>query len=144
LDTSPEAVKDFEAMIHAYWGTILSVDDSAGETYRTPDDMGELENTIFVFTSDNGLPNGEHGMVDKRNSHEPSIHIPLIVRFPGLTPVNKPVMVDKQVLSLDIAPSILYLCRAPPLQHTDGKPFKQVVQGNVSNWRKSWFNEYNY
>ncbi|GAB4024585.1 sulfatase family protein [Spirosoma gilvum] len=143
-DTSPEAVKDFEAMIHAYWGTILSVDDSVGEIYRTLKDMGELDNTIFVFTSDNGLLNGEHGMVDKRTMHEPSIHIPLLVRFPGLTPVSKPVVVGQQVLTLDIAPSILDLCGAPALQSIHGQSFKRLVQGDPTGWRKAWFYEYNY
>ena len=143
-DSSPAAVKDFEAMIRAYWATILSVDDSVGDIYRTLADMGELENTIFVFTSDNGLLNGEHGMVDKRTMHEPSIRIPLLVRFPGLTPVDKPVVVEKQVLTLDIAPSILDLCGAPPLKDIHGQSFKALVQGDTSNWRKSWFYEYNY
>jgi arylsulfatase A-like enzyme len=143
-DSSPAAVKDFEAMIHAYWGTILSVDDSVGEIYRTLKESGELDNTIFVFTSDNGLLNGEHGMVDKRTMHEPSIRVPLVVRYPGLSPVNKPVTVDKQVLTLDIAPTILDLCGAPPLKNIHGQSFKQLVKGNSSNWRKAWFYEYNY
>lgn len=143
-DSSPEAVKDFEAMVRAYWGTILSVDESVGEIYRTLEEMGELDNTIFVFTSDNGLLNGEHGMVDKRTMHEPSIRIPLIVRFPGLTPAEKPVVVDKQVLTLDIAPTILELCGAPPLQDIHGQSFTRLVQGDTSNWRQAWFYEYNY
>ena len=143
-DSSPEAVKDFEAMIRAYWGTILSVDDSVGEIYKTLEDMGELDNTIFVFSSDNGLLNGEHGMVDKRTMHEPSIRVPLIVRFPGLTPVDKPVVVDKQVLTLDIAPSLLELCGAPALKNIQGQSFKGLVRGDTKNWRDSWYYEYNY
>ncbi|WP_247236339.1 sulfatase [Telluribacter sp. SYSU D00476] len=143
-DSSPEAVKDFENMVHAYWGTILSVDDSVGELYRTLQEMGELDNTVFVFTSDNGLLNGEHGMVDKRTMHDPSIHIPLIVRFPGLTPITKPVVVDKQVLTLDIAPTILDLCGAPALKDIHGQSFRRLVQGDDRGWRKAWFYEYNY
>ncbi|WP_114784498.1 sulfatase family protein [Botryobacter ruber] len=143
-DSSAAGVKDFEAMVHAYWGTILSVDDSVGEIYKALQELGVLDNTIFVFTSDNGLLNGEHGMVDKRTMHEPSIRIPLIIRYPGLTPVAKPVVVDKQVLTLDIAPSLLDLCGAPPLENIHGQSFKQLVQGDTSNWRNAWFYEYNY
>jgi arylsulfatase A-like enzyme len=143
-DSSPEAVKDFEAMIRAYWGTILSVDDSVGELYKTLKESGELDNTIFVFTSDNGLLNGEHGMVDKRTMHDPSIHIPLVVRYPGLTPTNKPVVVTRQVLTLDIAPTILELCGASPLQNIHGQSFKRLAQGDTTNWRMAWFYEYNY
>nr|WP_293840069.1 sulfatase [uncultured Arsenicibacter sp.] len=143
-DTSPGAVRDFEAMIQAYWATILSVDDSVGALYRTLQEMGELDNTIFVFTSDNGLLNGEHGMVDKRTMHEPSIHIPLIVRYPGLTPVTKPVIVNKQVLTIDLAPGILDLCQAPALKNSHGQSFKRLAQGDTARWRKAWFYEYNY
>ena len=143
-DSSPDAVKDFEAMIRAYWATLLSVDESVGQIYGTLEEMGELQNTIFVFTSDNGLLNGEHGMVDKRTMHEPSIRIPLIVRFPGLTPADRPVIVKKQVLTVDIAPSILDLCGAPPLENIHGRSFKRLVQGDTSDWRNAWYYEYNY
>lgn len=143
-DSSPEAVKDFEAMIRAYWGTLISVDESVGDIYQTLKEMGELDNTIFIFTSDNGLLNGEHGMVDKRTMHEPSIRIPLVIRFPGLTPDQKPVVVDKQVLTLDIAPTILDLCGAPVLQNIHGQSFKRLVHGDTSGWRKAWHYEYNY
>ncbi|MGV3587390.1 MAG: sulfatase [Adhaeribacter sp.] len=143
-DSSAAAVKDFQNMVQAYWATILSVDDSVGEIYRTLKEKGELDNTIFIFTSDNGLLNGEHGMVDKRTMHEPSIRIPLVVRYPGLTPTDKPVVVEKQVLTLDIAPTILELCGAPPLQNIHGQSFKNLVQGDTANWRTAWFYEYNY
>jgi N-acetylglucosamine-6-sulfatase len=60
--------------------------------------------------SDNGILNGEHGMVDKRTAHEPSMRILQIVRFPGLTPVDKPRKIDQQVLTVDMAPGLLELC----------------------------------
>ena len=78
-------MKDFENMVHAYWGTILSVDDSVGRLRAWLEDTGQLDNTIVVFVGDNGLLEGEHGMVDKRTMHEPSIRIPMAVRYPGLT-----------------------------------------------------------
>src|SRR6478736_4160148 len=143
-DSSPAAVKDFEAMNRAYWETILSVDDSLGEIYALLKEMGELDNTIIVFTSDNGLLAGEHGMVDKRTMHEPSIRIPMVIRFPGLTPVDKPVVINDQVLTIDIAPTILELTGAPALEHAQGKSFKNLIAGTEKEWRSSWFYEYNY
>ena len=70
-------------MVRAYWGTILSVDDSLGRLMDTLRAAGELDNTVVIFMGDNGLLEGEHGMVDKRTMHEASIRIPLIVRYPG-------------------------------------------------------------
>ena len=83
-DTRPEGVVDFENMVHAYWGTILSVDDSMGRLVYYLRDSGQLANTLIVFMGDNGLLEGEHGMIDKRTMHEPSIRVPLIASGPGL------------------------------------------------------------
>ncbi len=143
-DTSSEAVKDFAAMTRAYWSTILSVDDSVGALYFTLKELGQLDNTIFMFMGDNGLLNGEHGMVDKRTMHEPSIRIPIIVRYPGLISIDNPKVIQEMVLTVDIAPSILDLCNAKPLKNIHGKSFKKLVQQGDPDWRKSFFYEYNY
>ena len=143
-DDSPEAVKDFQAMTQAYWSTLLSVDDSVGRLYELLKSRGELDNTIVVFMSDNGILNGENGMVDKRTAHEPSIRIVQIVRFPGLTAVDQPKVVEQQVLTVDIAPSILELCKAPSLPTIHGKSWTKLVQSGDPAWRKSWLYHYNY
>jgi len=143
-DDSPEAVKDFEAMTRAYWATLLSVDDSVGRLYELLKQRGELDNTIIVFMGDNGILNGEHGMVDKRTMHEASIRIPLVVRYPGLTPPSQPKVVEKQVLTIDMAPSLLELCGASPLKDIHGRSWVKLVQKGDPAWRTSWFYHYNY
>jgi N-acetylglucosamine-6-sulfatase len=143
-DSSPAAVKDFAAMTRSYWGTILSVDDSVGRLYAALKESGQLDNTIFVFTTDNGLLNGEHGMVDKRTMHEPSIRVPPIVRYPKLSPADRPRVVEKMVLHVDMAPSLLELCGAEPLANIHGKSWVKMVQGDTTGWRTSWYYEYNY
>lgn len=143
-DRSPAAVKDFAAMTRGYWSTILSVDDSVGRLYGVLKELGELDETLFVFMGDNGLLNGEHGMVDKRTMHEPSIRLPLVVRYPGLVAVDQPRVVDQQVLTLDMAPSILELCGAAGLPKVHGASWKKLAQGDAAGWRKSWYYEYNY
>jgi arylsulfatase A-like enzyme len=141
-DDRPEAVKDFENMVHAYWATILSVDDSVGRLRTWLDETGQLDNTIVVFVGDNGLLEGEHGMVDKRTMHEPSIRIPMAVRYPGLTTVGK--TVDRQVLTIDMAPSLLELAGATPLTGIDGRSWVSLVKRGDDQWRSSWFYYYNY
>jgi N-acetylglucosamine-6-sulfatase len=143
-DDRPEAVKDFEAMTRAYWGTILSVDDSVGRLYEQLQQNGELDNTVFVFLGDNGILNGEHGMVDKRTMHEPSIRIPLVVRYPGLVPPDQSRVVEQQVLTVDVAPSILELCDASPLEKIHGRSWVRLVRRGDLEWRTSWFYHYNY
>lgn len=143
-DDSPEAVKDFEAMNRAYWATLLSVDDSVGRLYRLLEARGELDNTVIVFMSDNGILSGEHGMVDKRTAHEPSIRIVQLVRYPGLTPPAAPRVVEQQVLTVDVAPSLLELCGAPALPETHGRSWVRLVREGDPAWRTAWFYYYNY
>jgi arylsulfatase A-like enzyme len=143
-DERPEAVKDFAAMIRAYWATIKSVDDSVGRLLEALAELGMLDDTIVVFAGDNGLLNGEHGMVDKRTMHEPSIRVPLLARYRGLTPTDQPRLVNKMVLHVDLAPSILDLCEIEPLKNIHGRSWKKLVQGDPAGWRNAWLYEYNY
>jgi N-acetylglucosamine-6-sulfatase len=146
-DRSPEAVKDFAAMTRAYWGTIQSVDDSVGRLYEKLKQMGELDNTVFIFMGDNGLLNGEHGMVDKRTMHEASIRVPLIVRYPrwGRPGHFGQLTIDEQVLTIDVAPTLLETCSAPALSGIHGKSMIPLVHADSSSkWRTSWCYEYNY
>lgn len=141
-DTSAAGMLNFEKMVRAYWGTLLSVDDSVGRLYSYLQETGQLDNTLFIFTSDNGLLEGEHGMVDKRTGHEPSLRIPLVVRYPGLTKTAK--TIEAQTLTLDFASSILEICDVPPLPKTQGLSWKKLVSRGDLNWRTSWYYEYNY
>ena len=141
-DERPEAVKDFENMVHAYWGTVLSVDDSVGRLVDFLKSSGQWENTLIVFMGDNGLLEGEHGMVDKRTMHEPSIRIPLIARGPGLPHGT---VVKQQALTIDVAPSLLEACGAPALAGIDGRSWMKLASGTGDPaWRTDWLYEYNY
>ncbi len=144
-DPSPEGVKEFDAMMRAYWGTIQTVDDSVGRIYALLQQTGQLDNTVFIFTADNGLLNGEHGMVDKRTAAEPTIRVPLVVRYPGLTPPTAPRVVDQMVLSTDVAPSILDLVGLPPNSGMQGRSWRRLAQGQPDQtWRTSYVYMYNY
>ena len=131
-------------MTRAYWGTILSVDDSIGRLRRLLDETGQLDNTVVVFMGDNGLLNGEHGMVDKRTMHEASIRIPLIVRFPQLTAPICPKIVEPLILTVDMAPSVLELCGVDAPKSVHGRSWKRLVTVGDPNWRRSFLYHYNY
>ncbi len=140
-DDSPEGVKAFEDMVHAYWGTILSVDDSMGRLYDWLDKSGELDNTVIVFMGDNGLLEGEHGMVDKRTAHEMSIRVPLIVRYPEL---GKGKTLDEQVLTVDMAPTLIELAGGKPIENIHGASWAKLADGSDDDWRTSWIYYYDY
>jgi N-acetylglucosamine-6-sulfatase len=142
-DTTPAGVTAFEEMVRSYWRTIMSVDDSVGRIYALLQERGQLDNTVFIFTSDHGLLNGEHGMVDKRTAHEPSIRAPLVVRYPGLTATAR--VVEQMVLTTDFAPSILDLAGLPAGARMQGRSWKRLAQGDRDpDWRTSYVYMYNY
>lgn len=142
-DNSAAAVIDFQNMVRAYWGTILSVDDSVGRLTDLLRRRGELDNTLIIFMGDNGLLEGEHGMVDKRTMHEASIRIPIVMRYPQLTPTG-PRHVREQVLTVDLAPTILQAAGLPPMENVHGRSLVPLLTVGDDQWRKSWFYYYNY
>ena len=80
---------DYEEFVRAYYGSILSVDDSMGQIYAALKESGALDRTLFIFTTDNGFLLGEHGAIDKRAMWEESIRVPLLVRYPALIPPER-------------------------------------------------------
>jgi N-acetylglucosamine-6-sulfatase len=134
--------KDYGKFVRAYLGCIASVDESVGRIYATLQANGQLDNTLLVFTSDNGFALCEHGRVDKRTAYEESLRIPLLVRCPRL--IRPGTVVRQMVLTLDLAPSILDLCGDPPLPDADGRSWKQLLAGDATGWRTAFFYQYNY
>jgi arylsulfatase A-like enzyme len=141
-DTSPAAVADFERFVRSYVATINSVDDSVGRLYAALERSGELDNTIFIFASDNGFLFGEHGMIDKRTMHEASIRVPLAVRYPAA--IKAGTVIEQQVLSLDLAPSVMELTVNQAMKNVQGQSWAELVSGQSTDWREAWLYEYNY
>jgi arylsulfatase A-like enzyme len=134
--------KDYGRFVRAYLATLLSVDESVGRVYRALQESGQLDRTVIVFTSDNGFVLGEHGRVDKRTAYDESLRIPLLVRYPPLAKAGG--VVSEQVLSVDLAPSLLDLCGAPPLAAIQGRSWKRLLEGKHPSWRDAFLYEYNY
>ena len=141
-DRRPEAVTDFERFVRSYVATINSVDDSVGCVYAALERAGELDNTIFIFASDNGFLLGEHGMIDKRTMHEASIRVPLAVRYPAA--IKAGTIIEQQVLSLDLAPSVIALTTGKKMPAVQGRSWAPLVTGTSNDWREAWLYEYNY
>lgn len=146
-DRRPEGVAAFAAFCRAYYATIKSVDDSVGRLYEALRASGQLDDTLIIFVGDNGFFLGEHGMMDKRTMHEPSIRIPLLARYPAL--IRPGTIVNQMVLNIDLAPSILDTCQVAPLPKVHGCSWTSLVRRDEEgergqSWRKSWFYAYDY
>ncbi len=141
-DTSPAGVDIFGEFVRSYVGTINSVDDSTGRICATLKEKRLLDKTLLIFTSDNPFLLGEHGMIDKRTMHEESIRVPLLVRYPPL--IEPGTVIDSQVLNIDLAPSVIDICGARPLEKVHGRSWKPLLAGDTEGWRTGWYYEYNY
>ncbi len=135
-------LKEHDAFVRAYLATLLSVDESVGRIYAALQETGQLDNTVLVFTSDNGFVLGEHGRVDKRTMYEESIRIPLLVRFPRL--VRPGTVVTPLVLNHDVAPTLIELAGAAPLADINGRSLVPLLTGASPAVRSAFVYEYNY
>ena len=134
--------KDYGRFVRSYLGTILSLDDSVGRLYETLREIGQLDNTLLIYMTDNGFVLGEHGRVDKRTLYEESIRVPLLVRCPRRVPGGK--VIPQMVLNIDLAPSILDLCGVQPMERVHGRSWRPLIEGRPQGWRTSWHYVYNY
>jgi arylsulfatase A-like enzyme len=99
------------------------------------------ENTIVIYSSDQGFWLGEHGWFDKRWMYEESLHTPLLVRWPNqIKPQSKN---DLLVSNLDFAPTFLELAGAKPMKDMQGQSLLPLFKGNTpKDWRKTHYYHY--
>lgn len=126
-----------------YFRTLTSADRSLGRLLDEVDSLGLDNNTIVIFTSDNGYYLGEHGLGDKRSAYEESLRLPLLVRSPFHD--EKKSAVEPIVLNIDLAPTIVDLAGLPVPSSFQGKSLKPLLEGSKPDtWRKDFLYEYFY
>jgi arylsulfatase A-like enzyme len=112
--------------------SLLSVDDGVASILRTLRDTGELDNTLILFTSDNGYFHGEHRIPSgKLLVYEPSIHLPLLMRGPG---VPRDAVAKQLVTNADLAPTILDAAGATPGKPQDGRSLLDLLGHPGVEW----------
>jgi N-acetylglucosamine-6-sulfatase len=130
-----------EQTIHQRQEMLLGVDDSVGRIVAAIDELGQLDNTIVVVTSDHGFWYGEHGLSNERRlAYEEALRIPMMIRYPdrvsaGLRPAQ-------MVLSIDIAPTMLELAGVTPPDNLHGISLAPILDGGNPEWRSSFLVEY--
>ncbi len=131
----------YERFIKDYLRCIASVDENVGRLLDYLDRTGLAENTMVVYTSDQGFFLGDHGWFDKRFFYEESDRMPLLVRFPGRV---KPGSVNEDLVSnVDFAPTFLDVAGAPIPADMQGRSFKPLLFGkHPADWRKSFYYHY--
>ena len=130
----------FNRYMRDYLGCIKSVDDGVGELLNYLKEAGLDENTIVVYTSDQGFYLGEHGWFDKRFMYEESFRTPLLIRYPKeIKPGTK---IDKLVQNLDFAPTFLDYAGIEIPKDMQGESFRKLVSGKSDQWRDAVYYTY--
>ena len=121
--------------------SLIAVDESLGAVIKTLEKIGELDNTVIIYSSDNGYFMGEHTYKDKRLAYENSIRVPMIIRYPKL--IKKNSEIDEQCLNIDLAPTILDLAGINKPNYMQGESMLGLITGKENRkWRKSILFEY--
>ncbi len=131
----------YQRYIKDYLRCIASVDDNVGDLLEYLDDSGLAENTIVVYTSDQGFYLGDHGWFDKRFMYEESLRMPLLVRYPRQI---KAASVNKDLVqNLDFGPTFLDFAGVQVPKDMQGRSMRKVLQGKTpKDWRASVYYHY--
>ena len=119
---------------------LTSIDDGIGAVLKTLESTGQLDNTVVLFTSDNGYFWGEHRLGDKRWAYEESLRIPMLMRYPKL--IRPGTTVKQIVMNVDMAPTMLDLAGLKVPGDVHGQSIVPVLKGTAKNWRTSFLSEY--
>lgn len=131
----------YQRFIKDYLRCVKTVDDSVGRVLDYLDEQGLTENTIVVYTSDQGFFLGEHGWFDKRFMYEESLRMPFVMQYPEKITPNT--VSDDMIINNDFAPTFLDFANIEPEEKMQGESFKSICLGDKpENWRKSMYYRY--
>ena len=141
LTGEPLARWKYQRYMQDYLATVQSVDDSVGRVLARLDELGLRENTMVVYTSDQGFFLGDHGLYDKRFMYEESIRMPFLVRWPRAVPAGA--RSDAMALNIDFAPTFLDAARLPVPAEMQGRSLVPIFQGRTPpDWRTAMYYRY--
>jgi len=131
----------YQRYLKDYLRCILSIDENIGRLLNYLDSTGLTEDTIVIYTSDQGFYLGEHGWYDKRFMYEESLSMPLIMRYPREIKAGQ--VSENMVLNLDFAPTFLDFAGVDIPREMQGESFRSLTHGiKPDNWRTSMYYHY--
>ncbi|MCC6540531.1 MAG: sulfatase [Bryobacterales bacterium] len=130
----------YQRFARDYCAGIEAIDENLGRVLTWLDERNLTDETLIVYTSDNGFFVGDHGWYDKRFMYEPSMRIPLLIRWPT-APRGR--VSDHLVANIDVAPTILDYAGASSPESIQGQSLRNIVNGGQqSGWRDEVYYTY--
>jgi arylsulfatase A-like enzyme len=135
------AIWKYQRYMDEYLGTVAAVDESVGRVLDWLEASGEMDNTIVVYTSDQGFYLGEHGWFDKRFMYEESLRTPFLMQYPGhIAPGTR---VAAPIQNIDYAATFLDYAGLPPREEIQGRSLRAVADGTPpADWRDAIYYHY--
>jgi arylsulfatase A-like enzyme len=135
LSHDEEALWKYQRYMEDYLACVASVDDNVGRLTSWLSDRGELDDTIVVYSSDQGFFLGDHGWFDKRFMYEESIRMPFLLSYPRAVPAGR--AVDRIVTNVDIAPTLLEAAEVEVPSRMQGRSFwSELTQPEAAQARR--------
>jgi arylsulfatase A-like enzyme len=134
--------ENYQKSVKNHHRLLTGVDESAGQMIKTLQKMGIDDNTIIIFAGDNGFYLAEHGLAGKWYGHEESVRIPFFIYDPRAPKEKRGVSIDKMVLNIDVAPTILSLAGIEIPETMQGKDITPLFGNNHIPWRTEFFYEH--
>lgn len=130
----------YQRYIRNYLATVKAVDENIGRMLDYLDKNGLAENTIVIYSSDQGFYLGEHGWYDKRWMFEESFKMPFLIRWPGVVkPGSRP---KEMIQNIDYAPTFCEAAGIKVPEEVQGRSMIPVLKGEAKDWRKSVYYAY--
>jgi arylsulfatase A-like enzyme len=129
FDTAPFGLKGWRSWqnyIRSYYRSATAIDDAVGTIVEAIDAAGITDNTIVLYTSDQGYNNGEHGLTEKHFAYEPVMNVPMVIRYPN--GIARPGVRSEMVATIDIFPTLLDLCDVPVPGDVHGKSWGPLLE----------------
>lgn len=133
----------FQTMMKNYYRLATEVDTTCGRILIELKKQGILDNTLVIFTTDNGYYHAEHGLADKWYPHEESIRVPLVIYDPRMPEEQKGATNDDFTLNVDLAPTILAAAGIPAPETMQGRDIAPLYLAEEKpEWRDEYFYEH--
>ena len=132
----------FQESVKSYYRLVTGVDVVIGKIRSELKRLNFDDNTIIMFTGDNGFYLGEYGLAGKWFPHEESIHVPLVVFDPRASRSRQGVSCEQMALNVDIAPTILEMAGLTVPQQMQGRSLVPLLTGQRCKWRTDFFYEH--
>jgi arylsulfatase A-like enzyme len=131
----------YQRYIKRYLQVVASIDDNVGRLLDYLDEAGLAEDTIVIYTSDQGFFLGDHGWYDKRFMYEESLRMPFVIRYPR--EIDPGSVCKDFALNIDFGPTFLDYAGLPKPEVMQGQSFREVLRGNTpQDWQTSMYYRY--